>query len=235
MNLRRAFAITASLAALALSCKTPTQITVVLKGRGIACEEAAGGEAPLLGGDPVFDESGVVASTAIGFGGGGPEVGAKKTDRCLVAVDGRADLGEVVLLPGSSGGAVEVLAIAVVDGTSDSAAAPSSVEDCLVEYQRLLDPAEKCTVDDACVGCIFASRSLEFVDATRLTLEIELSTACAGVFCEPGSTCVEGECVSSSCPAGANECAVGVGGQRRRGGRGRRRSGGRRPRRRSGR
>jgi hypothetical protein len=145
-------------------------------------------------------------------GAEGPEVGAKKTDRCLVAVDGRADLGEVVLLPGSSGGAVEVLAIAVVDGTSDSAAAPSSVEDCLVEYQRLLDPAEKCTVDDACVGCIFASRSLEFVDATRLTLEIELSTACAGVFCEPGSTCVEGECVSSSCPAGANECAVGVGG-----------------------
>ncbi|MBK8936151.1 MAG: hypothetical protein IPM79_00465 [Polyangiaceae bacterium] len=65
----------------------------------------------------------------------------------------------MVLLPGSSGGAVEVLAIAVVDGTSDSAAAPSSVEDRLVEEQRLLDPAGEVHRRRRVRGGIFASRS----------------------------------------------------------------------------
>jgi formylglycine-generating enzyme required for sulfatase activity len=60
---------------------------------------------------------------------------------------------------------------------------------------------------DTLPGCIFARRALHYLPHTALTLPIALHADCEGVIChDPLTTCVQGSCVSNTCPG--NECTL---------------------------
>jgi len=67
------------------------------------------------------------------------------------------------------------------------------------------DPTTACMADAS--HCIVASREIGFIANTPLTLPIEMESACLGKKCQPGFTCVEGQCRSEDVDAGA--CASG--------------------------
>jgi len=114
-------------------------------------------------------------------------------------------------------GPVEVLAVGTL--TPATGGAPS-VDDCLGFYSAFLDDETKtCAPDQPCARCIFARRSLGFVDCSNLDLTISLDNDCAGVLCDASQTCVpERGCVSAvvtcddaSCDT-PNEGGAGAGG-----------------------
>ena len=122
------------------------------------------------------------------------------------------DLGTVVLVPQTGVGPVEVLAIAAlapIDG-----AAPS-VDDCLGVYQAFLGGADAaCAPTEPCAACIFARRSLGFVEYSNLDLTISLDNDCAGVLCEASKTCVaQRGCVSAVVTCDGDSCNEPEGGR----------------------
>lgn len=59
-------------------------------------------------------------------------------------------------------------------------------------------PVDQCAPDDAgSYGsrCIVSRRALRYLPHTPLVVDVRLSGACAGIACDPLSTCVEGTCV----------------------------------------
>jgi outer membrane protein assembly factor BamB len=86
-------------------------------------------------------------------------------------------IGSVVLVPnGDDGALVGFKVVAGLDG----------------------QPVDQCAPDDAgSYGsrCIVSRRALRYLPHTPLTVQVRLSGACAGIACDPESTCVEGSCV----------------------------------------
>ncbi len=202
----------ASLLGLALlagsvSCKTPAQITVYVRGIGFVCSQAEGevwGEGAEVVAQSSLDELGLE--------------GARAT-RCIDVFGTeppRVSYGRVVLLPeGGGAGPVEVLVIGAL-GSSLGSPGTTSLEACRGFYASadgLRD--EGCLANPECARCIFSRRSLGFVDETQLTLQIELTNDCAGVLCAETQTCVSGGCVDATteCPEGTCDLVNdGVGG-----------------------
>jgi hypothetical protein len=65
--------------------------------------------------------------------------------------------------------------------------------------------AEGCNAGNAYAGCIVARRRLQYVPHTELVLQIPLSRDCLDEACNPESTCVNGDCKSSTI-ADPEEC-----------------------------
>ncbi len=66
-----------------------------------------------------------------------------------------------------------------------------------------LDAAGNCVEGSA--GCIHVRRAVSYIDHKRLDLPIVLEVDCAGVVCDPSSTCAGRKCVPSTCVD--NSCA----------------------------
>jgi outer membrane protein assembly factor BamB len=105
-------------------------------------------------------------------------------------------IGSVVLVPnGDDGALVGFKVVAGLDG----------------------QPVDQCAPDDAgSYGsrCIVSRRALRYLPHTPLVVDVRLSGACAGIACDPLSTCVEGTCVPALIgnPAACegNGCGEGV-------------------------
>ena len=167
-----------------LSCQTATQITVKLRGVGIACP---GGESPII------QETGVLAKQQLNAAADIPELGVVG-DQCSAAEASVVSLGDIVLVPSDGPGPVEVLALGALKVGAQPAA---SAEDCRGEYERLFGAPCEIGEGKACESCIFARRSVAFVKHSKLELTIDLEAACAGVICDLSQTCSQGSCVSS--------------------------------------
>ena len=91
-------------------------------------------------------------------------------------------IGSVVLVPnGDDGALVGFKVVAGLDG----------------------QPVDQCAPDDAgSYGsrCIVSRRALRYLPHTPLTVQVRLSGICAGIACDPQSTCVEGACVPALIP-----------------------------------
>ena len=176
--------------ALTLSCRTPTQITVKLRGVGLECK---GGDAPAV------VDTGIAAKERYAEIAAASVIG----DRCEPAAgasNGEKDLGDVVLVPSGGGTNAEVLAVTAI--TLPSGVGASS-EECLAMYI-----AEECG-EGACDACIIARRSLGFVEHSKLEVRIEFEPRCAGVICDSTETCSNGKCISAAtaCPP-TSDCGL---------------------------
>lgn len=178
------------------ACLTPTQITVKLRGVDLVCPGGEGRplqETGLLAKPQINDPSDVSAVTITGT------ICKPSTDP--KAVEGELDLGDAVLVPQDGPGPVEVLAIGALNG--------HKADECRAEYARLFNEAEPCKEGETCRSCIFARRSLAFVEHSSLEVRVELEPSCAGVVCDASQTCTKGVCVSAetSCTE-ANGCEL---------------------------
>lgn len=100
-------------------------------------------------------------------------------------------LGTIVLAPTTDDTAtVNVTVVAATSGTNAAACAAN--------------------LKDLGPDCIVARRTLAYVPHTPLTLEIEITKACKGVKCDPGTTCQNGACVKTEC-AGSSGSGMGSG------------------------
>jgi hypothetical protein len=182
-----------------LSCREPTQITVVLRGEGFEC---ASTERPTS-----FVGSSLLASPQV------PRsydaAAAPRWTECVPgsASDDRVELGDVVLVPSDGGaGPVEITAFASIRTAQGS----TEVEECIALYDAYRrDPSSAGGGPEGerpFDRCIVARRSLGFVQHSSLQLEIPLSSACAGKICPASQTCVAGECRSASASCGPEGC-----------------------------
>ena len=168
----------------ALSCSKPTQarLSIALKS---ACATTSGPQ-----GSSIVD-------FVVYVGPSLEEVNAREARRSWVARMSCAAItadATLVLYPETTRGAV----VRVVAGVKRVAADGSSTA----------VPAESCeTAGEG--GCIRATRSFQYVANETLELPISLDVRCAGVFCdtpEGNATCVQGACVSDTCPPGLANC-----------------------------
>ncbi|MBL8739432.1 MAG: hypothetical protein JNK04_00010, partial [Myxococcales bacterium] len=186
------------------SCRQATQITVYLRGDGFACERTSS--------EPGYAGTGVLARSQLTGAGdlAGPRADGGDDD-CKGSSP--LDLGSVVLVPQSGPGPVEVLAVAALSPIEGSA---PSIDDCVGYYRDFLDgKTDACAPSEPCAACIFARRSLGFVEYSNLDLTISLDNECAGVLCEASKTCVpERGCVSAVVECNGSDCEEpgGVGG-----------------------
>jgi hypothetical protein len=72
-------------------------------------------------------------------------------------------------------------------------------------------PIASCLPPSYGPGCVVARRSLRYLPHTRMTLPIVMRAACKGIACGPGTTCVEGACVSDAIDPSGCASAVGCG------------------------
>jgi hypothetical protein len=184
----------------AASCLTPTEVKVVVTTRALACKGQ---------GDLAFDSLAIVASpTEAKLLSDSPAI----SSRCVDA-SGARDLGSLVLVPTTSDRAEVVVAagISVAGGSSKTA------EECLTAFRAFRSgnsPSTECS-DGSCLPCVVATRAVGFVPHEKLTLEIELTAECKGVFCAAGQTCgANGACVSNdtSCHGATCNLTTGQGG-----------------------
>ena len=89
-------------------------------------------------------------------------------------VDGSGSFGDLVVAPNGDIGADVALRVAL----------------------GVTVPTSQCTQTPQ--GCIFASRTIRYVAHHKLVLPVKLESACLGKVCQPGLTCVAGNCVSDT-------------------------------------
>ena len=153
--------------ALMPSCRTATELTLDIR-TNLPCDQLSG-VALVVRHDQAAAEDAVKAHAV---------------DTSTHACSG-AEIGTLVLTPGSDSGVVVVLA-----GVGGK------------------DPAT-CSSVDGYAGCIVSRRAFGFVKHTALSLPVVLDRACVGVACDPASTCAAGACVNSNVVCDANgACAV---------------------------
>lgn len=180
----------------ASACLTPTEITVSLRGVQLTCPGGA---------QPSVQQTGVIARQQLNDPSDVAALNATGGVHCE-PIDGtdELDLGTVVLVPQTGSGPVEVLALGSLDGVT--------AETCRAEYARLFNDAASCAEGDPCRSCIFARRSLAFVEHSNLAVRIELAPSCAGVVCDPSQTCLRGACVSAETECSGESCELSQGG-----------------------
>jgi hypothetical protein len=108
---------------------------------------------------------------------GAPETDTPAT-RTASCTSGSGALGSIVLVPSGARDAELVVRVVTALGV----------------------PLEACAPPAYGPGCIIARRRLRFVPHTSLELPIALRTVCAGIVCDPASTCFEGACVTATLP-----------------------------------
>jgi hypothetical protein len=180
----------AFIAALA-TCRTATQVTVVLS-TDVNCV-AAGGAA----------DGGVTIETTLYSGDGSGTFASVKsadTTACDPVPDpatGLHRIGSIVLVPsGSKDGAFGVEAIASLAGVDAD------------RCKAYFDEAAPDPDNTLKTSCIKETRDLSFIphDDSR-TLEIILPDECLGVVCVPGQTCaLDGKCVPEPSCASSGDC-----------------------------
>jgi hypothetical protein len=166
------------LAALAgfLSCREPTQITLVLSTNAQCPNEAAEGPRlvdTLIASGIKLDASELVGQTV--------------TSQCEVR-EGDNLVGTLVLLP--SGGDDPTVQIAIVAGVrTASGSAEMNAQAC----------ADLVAAKESIAGkpCVVARRRLAFIEHSGLTLPVKLDSRCIGVDCSEDKTCFNGNCVSA--------------------------------------
>lgn len=99
------------------------------------------------------------------------------------------------------------------DGTIGSlVVVPSGENDEALAFQVTtgigVDPSG-CT--SGATSCIVARRRLRFLPHERLSIRVPMKQACAGVVCDPSSTCFDGRCVTATIDTG--RCVSGVCGE----------------------
>ncbi len=103
-------------------------------------------------------------------------------------------IGSIVVLPKvSSDERVEINVVGSIDNTISAA-------ECANRFAAHADPS-------LLKPCIQARRSIAFIAHSPLDLPIVMDSACAGVVCKEGQTCVGGGCVDDHVTCDTNECA----------------------------
>jgi hypothetical protein len=105
--------------------------------------------------------------------------------------DGDGKIGRLVVLPTSSDGDGDDVAIRVVTGVNKR--------------------AEDCTPESGYAGCIVARRLSRFVPNETIRITVEMSALCKDKPCSGGQTCDEhtGECIATKCEGPACEADAG--------------------------
>jgi hypothetical protein len=148
-------AVAAALIVVASSCREPTEVTLEITTQDL-CGKITG-TAIYVSTDPQAVDKQVMSHSPEAF-----------TRDCT-----GTNIGTLVLTPGTSSGAIVVVA---GYGTKDA-------KDCY---------------DDNYVNCIVARRSFSFVPHTRLHMPIELDLDCLNIPCDEGTTCNHGQCTSAA-------------------------------------
>ncbi len=184
-----------------LSCREPTQITVVLT-TDASCPN---GQPPrlidlTLGTGRTVDPRNFIEAAV--------------SAACSDDSDGQSpvqnELGTLVLLPGD--GDDKTVEIIVIAGVESQATNPN------IQAIAKQQTSEQCKLliqegGLAAVGgtaCIVARRRLSFIDHTRLVVPIDLDTRCIGKECDESSTCYQGNCVpiTIECPEQGGDCST---------------------------
>lgn len=182
------------------ACLTPTEVKLSVTALRIACAAPS---------DIVFDGLVIDAGQkAIDVATGEPEAASS---RCESKGD-TADLGSLVVIPRDGSANAEVLVAAGLDLTGSTGTARATARECLDAYRAFLNDPKSCD-GGACSPCIVARRRVGFVPHQRLSLGIELTLACKGVFCKASETCgSDGRCVSNEAHCDGGTCSLGQGG-----------------------
>lgn len=177
------------------SCREPTQVTLSVT-TNARCPTGAGGA---TGGD-VLHSVAIFSASEVDEGKLAPTT---ITKACSPG-DGANAIGTLVLLPGSDRDAVDVVVVAGVSRLGD-ASNTMSAEECAA---LLAEKPPAADAGKAAAPCIVARRRLSFVRGSRLTLPVELETACVGVLCDEDSTCADGSCVPAEVACEGGTCST---------------------------
>jgi hypothetical protein len=109
----------------------------------------------------------------------------------LITKDGRPDGGVRTTQCDPTGADHEIGTIVLVPSGAKDAPVTATV------YASLGPPVEACAATPVPKDCIVARRSLRFLPHDPLWLEVPMRASCAGVTCDPTSTCARGACVSA--------------------------------------
>jgi len=125
-------------------------------------------------------------------------VPASSTFGCEPDADsGLSRIGRVVLLPSESeSGPLAFTVVTAFTTTGPNPADPSKT----IELNPTLESCQSLAMGlslgegSSPLGCLVARRALQFREGHRLTLSLEMDSACSGTLCDDTTTCEAGTC-----------------------------------------